>query len=87
MRVVPRLPQRELDLTNPDHARRFLRGFRLPNGAKVLEVTLEDGRVVDLTTASDEQICMYASQIYTAMYAARGSKCYYEEDPLEGAKP
>lgn len=71
---------REFDFNKPEDARRFLTGFRLPNGTQILYIENAKGQRIMLDKATDAQICQYASQIYEDFYMAKGAKpCYYEE--------
>lgn len=72
----------KLDFNKPEDAKRFLRGFRMPNGAKITAVHLANGKEVLLREATDEQIMQYATQTYEDLYEPEGSKCYFEEETI-----
>lgn len=73
-------PILNFDFNRPDHARRFLKGFRMPNGAKIEFVQTKKGDRVSLIDATDDQITQYASQIYSDLYEPQGSPYYFEEE-------
>lgn len=65
---IDHLPEISMDLTDPAQARRFIAGFRMPQGQRVLYVTLADGSALELAKATDDQAVSCASQLYTTLY-------------------
>lgn len=68
-----------LDFNNPADARKFLKDFRLPNGAKILEVILKNKKTIPLHKATDEQVMQFASQIYNELYSEGVGYCKEEQ--------
>lgn len=70
------------DFNNPEDARKFLTGFRMPNGSIILYIEDENGTRINLSEAADETVCIFASKIYADLYNKPGSRCYYEEPTI-----
>jgi hypothetical protein len=73
------LPKQVFDLRDPNDARRFMRGFRLPDGGMLSEITLDGKDDITIETATDEEIVRVAAQVYQELYEPDWSNCYFEE--------
>lgn len=74
----------KFDLSNASDARRFMRGFRMPNGARLEVVYLSNGTNLEVCLATDSEVMQIASQIYKELYQpCRGEHYYYEEELVQ----
>ena len=71
----------ELDFMNPKDCRRFMRGFRLPEGNAVDQVETESGKTIRIKDATDQQIVNIANQIYDRFYT-KLEGCHFVEEQL-----
>lgn len=78
--VTQQTPVIEFDLTKPEDARAFTDNLWVEN-RRVEGVQLPSGWL-DFNAMTDEQICVYASELYTD-WMVDGSKMKYRKPPLQ----
>ena len=74
---------KKFDFNKPEDARKFIRDFRMPNGARLTFVDLANGTRVDVYSATDQEAMQIATQIYAQVYQPGIKEGFYcEETPI-----